>query len=152
MNRFQTENTHFCLYHFQKFAKPHGVYLQKATSASTLDTGSKHLRSNSATRYAQVTQKQTISKAQSVEEIRKKNQVKIPFFYFSVIECNVKIKVKILNNLLCIDFFIFDLEQAVVDEKKKKQDEKLRKAQQLREAQDKEKSEKQRKLLMVSVI
>ncbi|XP_055313027.1 inner centromere protein-like [Sitodiplosis mosellana] len=37
--------------------------------------------------------------------------------------------------------------QAVADEKKKKQDDKLRKAQQLREAQDREKAEKQRKLL-----
>lgn len=67
---------YFYLFYFQKFAKPHGV-LQKATSSSTIDTGSKHLRSNSATRYAQVTQKQTITKSQSVEEIRKKNQVEI---------------------------------------------------------------------------
>lgn len=36
-----------------------------------------------------------------------------------------------------------------MDEKKKKQDDKLKKAQQLREAQDKEKFEKARKLLQV---
>lgn len=47
-------------------------------------------------------------------------------------------------------FFHLCLRQAIVDEKKKKQDDKLRKAQQLREAQDKEKAEKQRKLLLVS--
>lgn len=42
--------------------------------------------------------------------------------------------------------------QAVADDKKKKQDEKLRKVQQIREAQEKEKIEKQRKLLQVRLI
>lgn len=83
----------------------------KALASSASDTAGRHLRTNSATR--QNATKQMLTKSQSVEEIRKKNQ-------------------------------------AVVDEKKKKQDEKLRKAQQLREAQDKEKHDKQRKLLLVN--
>lgn len=37
-----------------------------------------------------------------------------------------------------------------MDEKKKKQDDKLKKAQQMREAQEKEKADKARKLLLVS--
>lgn len=35
----------------------------------------KHIRANSATRYAHSSQKPTLSKSQSVEEIRKKAQV-----------------------------------------------------------------------------
>lgn len=37
--------------------------------------GSSHARTNSATRYVQTTQKPTLTKSQSVEEIRKKAQV-----------------------------------------------------------------------------
>lgn len=61
---------------------------------------------------------------------------------------------------VCCDFYqwlhfqitIFYNIQAAVDEKKKKQDDKLKKAQLLREAQEKEKADKQRKLLLVSTV
>lgn len=95
----------------EKYTRSQNTVAKALLSSASDTTASRHLRTNSATR--QNTAKQMLTKSQSVDEIRKKNQ-------------------------------------AVVDEKKKKQDDKLRKAQQLREAQDKEKHDKQRKLLLVN--
>lgn len=95
------------------------------------------MRTYSATRAAgQNTNKvATLQKSQSVEDFRKKNQVN-------------RCKVNMNSESIPKQFF----KQAVADEKKKKQDEKLRKAQLLREAQEKEKAERNRKLLLVGPI
>lgn len=60
------------MYNFQKSKLAFGSSVFKATPSE--QTG-KHTRTNSATRYAQTTQKPTLAKSQSVEEIRKKVQV-----------------------------------------------------------------------------
>lgn len=52
----------------------HGSLLSKMGSSS--DSANKQLRTNSATRYAQGSQKQILTKSQSVEEF-KKTQVSI---------------------------------------------------------------------------
>lgn len=67
--KYSLENNFVCFY-FQKFVKPQVPHISKAEQTT------RHLRANSATRYqTNKTASAILTKSQSVDDIRRKNQV-----------------------------------------------------------------------------
>ena len=111
--------------------------LTKGLTSAAIDQHNKHQRTQSATRIGGTKiQTPTLTKSQSVEEIRKKTQVSF------VLGGGVWVTRECANGLTFL--------QILADEKKKIREEKARAAKEQREAIDKAKSEKARKLAEVS--